>query len=1125
MKNVRTCDVLTDVRTCDGRTGGRADVARGTSHVARRTKHVARRTKHVARRTWHVARGTLFILFCLAAGDARQDLLDPALRTAVDRYFSTQQAEDVEGYLSLWSPKASRPTVEQLKFVFNAGDDLFSDVVVVKSMVLGELTRVRVSAVRQRTETLIPGRPPVNRRTNMLISLNYVMEAGEWKLVREGPVSDDLAAAIIDSQSADERQKLLAAEPDLLDDRLFLSIARRGGGLAQEGKHAAALVVYSRMLEVARYAGNRKYEGEALQNIGNSFYFQRNFPAALEAFQQRLTIERELDNDEGIAAAVGGIATMRYSLAEYGPALTAYREALAIQERRGDEPGIATTLISTGNVLYLQGDFDAATADYRRSRDLNRKLFNTHGEASALEGLGRIFMVRGDYAGALEAFEGVLAEGVARGDRTAQGSAMLNIGEVHFRLGNLDTARKTFDDSRGHFEAMKDAANVGRVWQAVALTDLVAGRYPMAESEYRKGIDSCVVVSDQECVAAGQVGVGFAQTAQEKFVEAIASYKRAIDAFVVQRRPEQAARAEIGLSQALAGNLHYKAALEAGVSAHQRAVAIGNDDVLWRALVSEARALRKMSDKPAALAAANAARTALDRLVAAALVRPAAPVARDSSAIFALLAVLHAEAGDPAAAFEAVEQMRAHTLRVLLAPAEREISRGMTDAEKEEERALSVELVSMHAQLTRERSLPKPDAARIAKLDETIKKAEAQRAAQQARLFARLPDLKTWRGLMTPVVRAELQSILETPDDALVQFVVDEEDVLFVSARVGENGPEFAAVTHAMKRQALADAIAKLMTFDNLRASDGWRKISNESLGPIITPLAKVVQDAKRLLLIPHEILWRVPFEALPAGSGFVGTGRSVSYAPSATALIRAPQRTEPAVADATGVLLAGAPDIATAMRDRVARMAPGWTLRPAETADREMKSIADVVDAARLTAVRGPELPESVMRELLPKAQTIHVAAPFRISGASPLFSPLLLADEKPGPDKAEEAAASAPDPLKDGSLDAREIMNLSLAARVAVLSDGSAMSMRDAADDTVLIYWAWRTAGVPYLLLSRWPADASVSDRFLAAFHRGLQGGETPPSAFRAAQESIRRSDATIAPHHWAGWVLIGR
>jgi CHAT domain-containing protein len=83
----------------------------------------------------------------------------------------------------------------------------------------------------------------------------------------------------------------------------------------------------------------------------------------------------------------------------------------------------------------------------------------------------------------------------------------------------------------------------------------------------------------------------------------------------------------------------------------------------------------------------------------------------------------------------------------------------------------------------------------------------------------------------------------------------------------------------------------------------------------------------------------------------------------------------------------------------------------------------------------------------------------------------------------------------------------------------------MRDAADDTVLIYWAWRAAGVPYLVMSRWPADASVSDRFLAEFHRALNAGEPPASAFRGAQDILRRSDSTLAPHHWAGWVLIGR
>ena len=44
-----------------------------------------------------------------AAG--RQGIDDPALRAAVERFFAMQQAEDVDGYLSLWSTngQASRP--------------------------------------------------------------------------------------------------------------------------------------------------------------------------------------------------------------------------------------------------------------------------------------------------------------------------------------------------------------------------------------------------------------------------------------------------------------------------------------------------------------------------------------------------------------------------------------------------------------------------------------------------------------------------------------------------------------------------------------------------------------------------------------------------------------------------------------------------------------------------------------------------------------------------------------------------------------------------------------------------------------------------------------------------------
>ena len=149
--------------------------------------------------------------------------------------------------------------------------------------------------------------------------------------------------------------------------------------------------------------------------------------------------------------------------------------------------------------------------------------------------------------------------------------------------------------------------------------------------------------------------------------------------------------------------------------------------MLWRAHVAEAEALRRLRERPKAIVAATGAVAAVDRLLEVAKVRPSAPVARDSSSAFAMLALLQAEDGDAAAAFESAERMRAHDLRVLLAPGERDISRGMTDREREEERTLAGELVSLHAQLSRERGLPKPDAARIARLDTAI--AEATREA------------------------------------------------------------------------------------------------------------------------------------------------------------------------------------------------------------------------------------------------------------------------------------------------------------------------------------------------------------------------------------------------------------
>jgi tetratricopeptide (TPR) repeat protein len=293
----------------------------------------------------------------LAAGAGRQGVDDPALRAAVEKYFAMQAAEDVDGYLALWSAHAQKPRVEQLKFVFQAGDDTFSEITILEAVPASDnRMRVRVTAIRERVlPPRIAGGPPINARSRMSMSLTYVREGEAWKIVREGPAVDGLAESLIEAPTVEEREQLMAADADLVNEGLVMALSRRASHALTTQAYAAAQLGFERMLEVARRVGNTMLEGEALQNLANSMYFQRNFAAALQIYEQRLAVERARDNQEGIAGATVGIATIRYSQAEYGAALAAYQEALAIQEKLGDEGRLPSRSSAQGTFCICKG--------------------------------------------------------------------------------------------------------------------------------------------------------------------------------------------------------------------------------------------------------------------------------------------------------------------------------------------------------------------------------------------------------------------------------------------------------------------------------------------------------------------------------------------------------------------------------------------------------------------------------------------------------------------------------------------------------------------------------------------------------------------------------------------------
>lgn len=1052
----------------------------------------------------------------VAVSAPQADAVDPGLRAAVERFYATQEAEDVDAYLSLWSSTADRPQPDQLKYVFNSGDDKFSQIEITSVRSRGATTVVRVAVMRDRTSTnRRPDGSPMVFHSSMIAALTYVREGSGWKLLREGTPVDALADAIIAAGNADEREKLLAEEPDLVGPLLVSAVSRQAASAAQRGMYPRAQALFERAFDVAQRIGDKRMQADALHNIGNALYYQRNFVAAKPVYEKLLAIERELANDEGIATALVGLGTAQYSQFEYTDALVTFKEALAIQERLNDTLGIATTLISTGNVQYVEGDFSGAIVDYRRSRVLYHEASNPGGEARALDGLGRSFAAQGDLAGALDAFNGVLEEGRLRNNPGLQGGALLSIGDVHVRLGNLDLARGLFDQSRAQFERMGDLPNVGHAWQAMGRSDLLAGRFAAAEDAFTRSGAACTKGSDAECVAHATVGVAFAQSLQLHHSQAVTSYRKAIALFSTLKKREDAARAEIGLSQALMGSGDYAGAVVAARHAESEGTAIGEDDVVWRALLANARAQRLAGNPLAGLKAAKDAVGRVEHMAQRAFDGVVEQPSPDTSGAYAFLAVLQAEANDLRAAFATVERLRVHSLRLVLARNERDIARGMTTEDRDAERQLAAEVVTVRAQLDHERALPKPNAARIERLQQQFGAAIQKRTAQRDELFTRLPDLRIWRGLAPAAGLDEAITAL-TEGEALAEFVIDDNDLLVLVATRGADGAACRGYITPVPRQTLAEQISRAVDPKTLRDVTLWRQASAELMQSIPEGAWSTIAGATKVVLVPDDVLWRVPFEALSVGDGVLADTTSVVYAASATSLLQK-LSTSPAI-PTLSMLAVAAPDIASSMRDRLQSTSPDWTLRSSDAAEQEVQAIAAGFGDLEVKVLKGSSLTESAFRAETGSAAVIHVATPFRMNGASPLFSSILLSPEI--------TDAEQPPSEKDGAIEAREVMNLDLHGALALFSDGGSASMRGAASAAAVLGWAWRAAGVPSIVIPRWSTDEATATAFMKMMYDELVFlGGSPEFAVQEAAKNIRTADDTRAPYYWAAWQVIGR
>lgn len=273
------------------------------------------------------------------------------------------------------------------------------------------------------------------------------------------------------------------------------------------------------------------------------------------------------------------------------------------------------------------------------------------------------------------------------------------------------------------------------------------------------------------------------------------------------------------------------------------------------------------------------------------------------------------------------------------------------------------------------------------------------------------------------------------------------------------------------------DAVALAAHFSRMLSmrNEGFRETARRLHDLLWQPLGIATQ---RVCIVPHEDLWRVAFPALIDGEGrFLVSFRTISYAASLTL----PRQRFPV---STKSVLAAA-------------NLPGETT--------EIEALRGIY-GERVTVVRGAT--EGEVRRLMPRYQVIHFAAHGSYVQDDPLDSHLTFNADASG----------------DGRLTARELMAMSLTARLVVISACSSAAGSIAPGEGVIgMSWALLVAGSPTVVAAQWEVESTVTTGVMRAFHRELANGAGPAAALRSAQLALLAQVRGGHPFYWAAFVVI--
>lgn len=896
--------------------------------------------------------------------------------------------------------------------------------------------------------------------------------------------------ALIDQLAAADdagRRALVAAHPEILSKGFREALSGVGNSISTGGDLAEAERYYRTSLFLGREYRLPDSEAGALNNIGIVFGRRGDQAGARSYFDQAMAVAIANRDLATIQSSVTNLTILQRRAGDLDGALVSFQRGLELARSLGDRGATARTLNNIGVVYDNLGNYARALDYYLESLSIKEEnQADIVDVVTTIGNIGALYNKQGDFGLALEYYQRALDLAEKNGATpTTVTSILNNMGHAYRATGDTVKAREKLTQSLALAEKGGEPIRISTSTYNLGNVARDEGRMDEAEALHRRALSMRDNGDDRLGLVESLTTMGNILNQRNRPEEALPYATRAVALAATSRLLNQQWKAQLTL-----GNTHQQ---------------LGHLD--------EAR-----TNYAAAIAMVETL-----RLQTAGGERSRQQYLADRLGPFYALASLEAESHR---AFEALTVVDAARARALIDVIEtgRPATRQLTDAQRAQERSVNQALLDASNQLDTEARKPKPNPQRLAEIDASVAKARITRDALLGEFYTERAELRFARGQTPDITRAGVNATLDS-GTALVTFVLDDKQAWAYVVTHGADGP--VVEPHLLpitKREltTLATRFAGEIAGRNLAFSATARALYDALFAQADARLATV----RHVIIVPDGVLWQVPFQALQTARGrFLIEERAVSYAPSIAALSALESRNRSRATLTPHLVAFGDPAVSSATgRTDVATSAAGTN--PARRgviegglpeAAREVRALGRLYGPARSEVLVAADATEAALRERVARATVLHIATHGVLDNSNPMYSHVRLAPSD----------GNAPaDHTTDGRLEAWEVLDLGITAKLAVLSACRTAGGSGLGEGVIGLSWSLFAAGASTAVVSQWEVDSASTTALMIAFHERLlkPGATTTAEALRQAELTLLKNPAYRHPFYWAGFLAVG-